>query len=95
VLDVQEPMVDEREGERVPNGLPEIIDGHVHIFPDGLFAAVWRWFAEHGWPIRYQMTSSEVVGFLLSRGISHIVAFQYAHKPGIASEGGQACKISS
>lgn len=86
MLDVQEPMVDEREGERVPNGLPEIIDGHVHIFPDGLFAAVWRWFAEHGWPIRYQMTSSEVVGFLLSRGISHIVAFQYAHKPGIARE---------
>jgi uncharacterized protein len=84
VLDAQKPMVDEQEGERVPNGFPEIIDGHVHIFPDGLFAAVWRWFAEHGWPIRYQMTSSEVVTFLLSRGISHIVAFQYAHKPGIA-----------
>ncbi len=69
----------------VPAGLPAVIDAHVHIFPRSIFSAVWKWFDEYGWHIRYQMTSSEVLGFLLSRGVEHIIAFQYAHKPGIAS----------
>ena len=30
------------------------------------------------------MTTSAIIDFLLSRGIRHIVALQYAHKPGIA-----------
>ncbi len=30
------------------------------------------------------MTSSEIFEFLLSHGIKHIIALQYAHKPGIA-----------
>ncbi len=68
----------------VPDGLPPVIDAHVHVFPHNLFSAVQKWFDEHAWHIRYQLTTSQIFDFLVSRGISHIIALQYAHKPGIA-----------
>ncbi len=71
-------------GERVAPELGFVVDAHVHLFPDGLFEAIWRWFDVHGWPIRYKLKTPEVVAFLLDRGVGHIVALHYAHKPGIA-----------
>src|SRR5437870_1643998 len=78
------PALGDPEGERVPEGLPPILDAHVHLFPDRLFEAVWRWFSQHGWPIRYRLRTPDVIEFLLSRGIRRIVALHYAHKPGMA-----------
>ena len=80
------PLVNDPEGDRVPDALPFIVDGHVHLFPDPIFSSVWKWFDKHGWPIRYRLTSEEIIDFLLSRGINHIVALQYAHKPGVSRE---------
>ncbi len=76
--------LDDEEGARVPPGLPPVIDAHVHLFPDRVFEAVWRWFDSYGWPIRYKIHSLEVVEFLLSRGIERVVALHYSHKPGMA-----------
>lgn len=75
---------DDQEGSMVPDGLPPVIDAHVHIFPRSILSAIRKWFDENAWHIRYQMTSSEIFEFLLSHGIKHIIALQYAHKPGIA-----------
>lgn len=72
------------EGHTVPAGLTEVIDAHVHVFPAGVFDAVRRWFAAHAWRNRYELSTGEVFDFLLSHGVSHVVALQYAHKPGIA-----------
>ena len=72
------------ERTRVDPTLPFIVDAHVHLFPDPLFEAIWRWFDVHGWPIRYRLRTPEVLAFVLSRGIGHVVALHYAHKPGIA-----------
>jgi hypothetical protein len=47
------PFLNDPEGDRVPDGLPPIVDGHVHLFPDSIFSSVWKWFDEYGWPIRY------------------------------------------
>ena len=80
------PLIDEPEGEYVPDSLPFIVDAHVHLFPNYLFAPVWQWFEKHGWPIRYQLSSANIVNFLTSHGIDHIVALHYAHKPGLARE---------
>ena len=80
------PALDDVEGERVPDGMPPVIDAHVHVFPRGLFEALWRWFDRNAWPIRYQLDPQDVVGFLLRRGVRHVVALQYAHRPGIAAE---------
>ena len=78
------PSIDDVEGESVPEGLPVTLDAHVHIFPGSVFSAIWTWFDDNAWPIRYRLNSSAVLGYLLSRGVSHVVALQYAHKPGIS-----------
>lgn len=74
------------EGDRIPESLPPVIDVHVHLFPDRLFSSIWKWFEEFGWPIRYQLTATQVIDFLLGRGICHMVGLHYAHKPGTASK---------
>lgn len=78
------PALDDREGDRVPVSLPPIIDAHVHLFPDNFFASIWQWFEQFGWPIRYRLKSNQVIAFLLSRGVRHVVGLHYAHKPGVA-----------
>lgn len=80
------PSINDKEGSTVPTGLLEVVDAHVHIFPYDIFSAIWQWFDEYAWHIRYQLRTSEIFDFLLSRGITHIVALQYAHKPGIAGK---------
>jgi uncharacterized protein len=78
------PAVHDKEGDRVPAGLPLVVDAHVHLFPPGLFDAVWGWFDAYGWPIRYRLRSEAIIEFLARRGVDHLVALHYAHKPGIA-----------
>jgi predicted TIM-barrel fold metal-dependent hydrolase len=80
------PLINEPEGEYVPDSLPFIVDAHVHLFPDYLFSPIRQWFDKYGWPIRYQLTSEDIINFLLSHGVDHIVALHYAHKPGLAGE---------
>ena len=80
------PLLNDLEGKYLPASLPFIVDAHVHFFPDHFFSAVWQWFEQFGWPIRYRLTSPEVIDFLLSRGVNHIVALHYAHKPGMARD---------
>lgn len=78
------PGLDDEEGPTLPEALPPVVDAHVHLFPERMFEAIWRWFDAFGWPIRYKLQAPEVTAFLLSRGVSRVVALQYAHRPGIA-----------
>jgi predicted TIM-barrel fold metal-dependent hydrolase len=78
------PTFADPEGSGIPGGLPKVIDAHVHVFPGAIFGAVRRWFRAHAWRNRYELSSSGVIDFLLGHGVSHVVALQYAHKPGIA-----------
>ena len=76
--------VNDQEDSKVPAGLPPLIDAHVHIFPRSIFSSIRKWFDENAWHIRYQLTTSQIFNFLLSHGVIHVIALQYAHKPGIA-----------
>ncbi|MBA2879724.1 hypothetical protein HNR65_000031 [Desulfosalsimonas propionicica] len=78
------PALNDAEGQRVPQEAGFVIDAHVHVFPQAVFSAVWKWFDAHAWPIRYRLDARSVFDFLLARGVGHVVALQYAHKPGIA-----------
>jgi predicted TIM-barrel fold metal-dependent hydrolase len=78
------PALNDIEDHKIPSSLPFVVDSHVHIFPEGIFKAIWDWFDKYGWPIRYRLTSPDVLNYLLSRGVGHIVALQYAHKSGTA-----------
>ncbi len=80
------PALDDIEGAVVPADLPPVIDAHVHVFPDPLMSAVRRWFDEHGWPVRYRLTSAELIAFLLDRGVERLVLLHYSHRPGMARE---------
>lgn len=80
------PNLDDPEGARVPESMPLIVDAHVHVFPKSIFQSIWSWFDKYGYTIRYQLNTEEVFNFLLSHGVGHIVALQYAHKPGIAKD---------
>jgi len=79
------PALNDEEGARLPESLPPVIDAHVHLFPDRVFAAIWKWFETHGWPIRYPLPTPAVLDFLFSRGVQRVVALHYAHKPGMAA----------
>lgn len=78
------PALDDPEGAHVPPGLPPVIDAHVHLFPDPVWAAIRAWFDAHAWPVRYRMDNAGIVEHLLSRGVAHLVALHYAHRPGLA-----------
>lgn len=78
------PAIDDPEGDWIPEGLPFVVDAHVHIFPEGIFKAIWAWFDQFAWPIRYRFDARGVLDYFLQRGVGHVVAFQYAHKPGMA-----------
>ena len=78
------PLVGDAEGPRLAASLPPVIDAHVHLFPDPVFEAIWRWFEKYGWAIRYKLRTPEVIEFMLARGVERIVALHYAHRPGMA-----------
>ncbi len=78
--------LNDEEGEKVSSDFPPIIDSHVHLFPQAIFSSVWKWFDTHAWHVRYPIPSTQIVEFLLSHGVKHIVALQYAHKSGIARQ---------
>ena len=80
------PAIGDEEGDGIPPATPPVVDAHVHLFPDPMWAAIHTWFDQHAWPVRYRMTNAEVVDFLLERGVGHVVALHYAHRPGMAAE---------
>ncbi len=51
------PALEDAEGTHLPTQLPPVVDAHVHLFPPRVFAAIWRWFENHAWPIRYKLQS--------------------------------------
>ncbi len=78
------PALNDEEGQMLPASLPPVVDAHVHLFPERMFDAIWKWFEQYGWPIRYRLYTEEVLTFLFSRGVQKVVALHYAHKPGMA-----------
>ncbi len=84
MLDTPMPALGDIEGVALPQSLPAVVDAHVHLFPDRIFEALWRWFDVHGWPIRYRLHAAEVIRFQLSRGVEHLIGLHYAHRPGVA-----------
>lgn len=85
ILTNELPAVHDTEEDSIPGGVGYVIDAHVHLFPDAVFSALWKWFDTHAWPVRYRMDAGALIDFLFQRKVGHVVALQYAHKPGIAA----------
>ena len=80
------PAIDDVASERLADDLPPVFDAHTHVFPPRLFAAIWRWFDEHGWPIREKLQADEVIAAQRRRGHAGCLLLHYAHKPGMARD---------
>ncbi len=66
--------------------LPDpVVDFHVHLFPDGFFDAIWRFFKDRlGADVLYRLYWRECVAHLRERGVGPIAYSNYAHRKGVA-----------
>lgn len=70
-------------------GLPGIVDIHVHVLPERLQAAVWRFFdrlEDPPWPIRYRQPEPQRRQSLADVGVVRHTALAYAHREGMAEQ---------
>jgi len=67
-------------------GLPEkIIDFHVHLFPDKLFNAIWKYFSTaYGRNVIHELHYKECIDYLHEKNVEYIVYSNYAHKKEVA-----------
>ena len=76
------PALDDEEAPALSRDLPPVVDAHVHLFPDRMFAAIWAWFDAHGWPIRHRLPApavdDEVLRALGDFGIE--IVHQHPHR---------------
>lgn len=57
-------------------------DAHIHLFPQPLFQAIWRWFVDFGWQLPYANWNLErYVTYLEQMGMERGFLLTYAHKP--------------
>jgi len=67
--------------------MERIWDSHIHLFPDRLLQAIWKWFARAGWRIPCSGRDPEsLYGTLEETGIERGFLLPYAHKPDISSD---------
>ncbi|MBU8911150.1 MAG: amidohydrolase [Desulfobacterales bacterium] len=69
------PYYDDPEGASIPNGFDHVIDAHVHVFPGKIFDAIWNWFDQYAWKIRYKISTKDIFTHLFDRGVSHVQCF--------------------
>lgn len=60
-----------------------IVDLHVHLFPDRMFQAVWKYFESYGWAVHHENVE-KIEQTLTSYGITLAVGLSYPHKKGVA-----------
>ncbi len=77
-------MLHDVEHASAPAPIGPVFDAHVHLFPERLFAAIWRWFDRHAWEVRYRLQAEQVIEFLSTRGVTRLAGLCYAHAPGLA-----------
>jgi predicted TIM-barrel fold metal-dependent hydrolase len=69
----------------MPHLPKNIIDFHVHLFPDKLFDAIWATFKSHyHWDVVHRLYYRQCIAYLNDRGVSPLVYSNYAHKKGVA-----------
>ncbi len=74
-----------REARRRTAGLlDDPFDAHVHLFPEGFYQALWRWFDAYAWSIRFRGDAETVLEHLATHGTRRLLAMVFSHRPGAA-----------
>ena len=67
--------------------MQRIWDSHIHLFPDRLLQAIWKWFAGAGWRIPFSGRDPEsLYSTLKETGAERGFLLPYAHKPDISHD---------
>jgi predicted TIM-barrel fold metal-dependent hydrolase len=69
-------------------GLPGLFDVHVHLLPERLQEAVWRFFDrldDPPWPVAYRDDEATRLATLADLGVVRHTALAYGHRPGVAA----------
>ncbi len=75
----------EREHRREAQGLLRgTFDAHVHLWPDKVLRALWRWFDAHAWEIAFRRSAEAALEALGDMGVARCASLVYAHRDGIA-----------
>lgn len=82
-MDAPDPARFLHEAEPPVRARP-VVDAHVHVFPPRVFAAIWRWFDRHAWPVRYRYESERVLAYLAGQHVERVWALHYSHVEGMA-----------
>ena len=64
----------------------QIIDTHVHMFPKGLFEAIWDYFEANYWDIHRRVDAALIPSYLAEFGVRNLSALFYAHKRNISRQ---------
>lgn len=69
---------------QTPIGEMPAIDAHVHVFPNPLFDAIWRFFEKNYWPINYKIYGPQIAQFYRDQQFAGFTTLNYAHKPDLS-----------
>lgn len=61
------------------------IDTHIHLFPEKLFNAIWKWFDNFGWNIKFKWKLPQLINYLEKINVKNAFLLNYAHKKNLAS----------
>lgn len=74
-----------RENRRRALGMMnDVVDAHVHLWPEKVLQSLYRWFDEHAWKIAFRAPAENALEALTQMGASRCVSLVYAHREGIA-----------
>lgn len=61
-----------------------VYDAHIHLFPDRLLDAMYRWFCDDGWQLPYALPHGGLISRLQQAGVSGASVLLYTRRPGVA-----------
>jgi uncharacterized protein len=74
----------DKPAPKLPEGF-RAIDAHVHLFPEKLFEAIWKWFDDYGWNVLFKLPVPDLLDYLRRMGVEKAFCLVYAHKAGVAA----------
>ncbi|MEW5784331.1 MAG: amidohydrolase family protein [Bacillota bacterium] len=64
-----------------------IWDTHVHLFPEKMMQAIFRFFREqYGWQLPFSANPDRLLEYLREQGICRVFALAYVHKPNLSRQ---------
>ncbi len=88
-MNMPKPFKADKSEQKVPPGhvIPELWDAHIHLFPERLMGAIYRYFsANYRWRLPFPAATTALLKHLRDDGVKRAFVLAYVHKPGLSSQ---------